>query len=63
MTLLVSRDVACASAGVVTPLLSMALEDDPQEILLQNNDESIALDPWAFKNISGHPKRPAGRRE
>ena len=30
-------------------ILSMALENDPLEILLQNNAESIALDPWALK--------------
>ena len=38
-----------ATSKVVTTLLSMALEDDPLEILLQNNAESIALDPWALK--------------
>ena len=38
-----------ATSKVVTTLLSMALEDDLLEILLQNNAESIALDPWALK--------------
>ena len=38
-----------ATSKVVTTLLSVALEDDPLEILLQNNAESIALDPWALK--------------
>ena len=40
---------AFATPKVVAALLPMALEGDTLEILLQNNAESIALDPQALK--------------